>query len=226
MFLAPRIAMFATAGFRCYVSVAMTLVLALPTLLMASGGGSKKPAGHGPAKSAHGAGHAPKGSHGAVAKGSHAPAKSGHGAAKEASHDTKADEERDDALAPDYEELLSMISVKEKKHDPRLYVEIDLGSFKVTHPGPDKGDYLVKVKFHIFGVLPEQEQLDLEKSLEGRQQRMRDAVLSVVQRTHFDQLNDPALDAVKSELVASINRVLETNTLRDIAFSNFSMERD
>ena len=35
---------------------------------------------------------------------------------------------------------------------------------------------------------------------------------------------DPTLDNVKSELVAGINRILENDFLRDVAFSTFSME--
>lgn len=122
----------------------------------------------------------------------------------------------------DVEALLSMITSKERKHDPRLYAEVDLGEFRVTHPGSKGVTFLVR--FRVFGVLHER---DLEKFalvLEGRQQRLRDAVLSVVHKTHYDHLSDPALDTVKSELVAAINRVLECDLMRDVAFSTFSME--
>jgi hypothetical protein len=204
-----------------HLGIVVAALLAMPTTTQASGHGAAKKSAHGSAK-----GHGAANGHGAVSKGHGHGESKGHGAAKADSHGEKSDDSEGHSSAPDYEELLSMISLKDKKHDPRLYVEVDLGEFKVTHSGPEKSDYLVVLRFQIFGVLHEQELAKIQKSLEERQQRMRDTVLSVVQKTHFDQLNDPSLDAVKSDLVVSINRVLETNILRDIAFSKFSMEPD
>jgi hypothetical protein len=178
----------------------------------ASGGGSaKKPAGHG--------GHAKSTSHGtsksAAAKGH---TSGGHGAKRETAVVKKEGE-----VVNEYEELLTMITSKDKKHDPRHFKEIELGVFKVTHPGIDGETFLI-VRFHIFGVLPEQDQLAFDRALEGRQQRMRDAVLSVMQKARVEHLLDPSLDYVKADLIAAVNRVLEASLVRDIAFSNFSIE--
>ena len=168
---------------------------------MAPGHGKAKPSGHGTVKK----GDTKKPAH---SSGGHA---SGTEPKDEAS-----------SQAGDVERILALIADKEKKHDPRLYIEVDLGEFRVTRPGAEE-DEIVVVKFQIFGVLNERDKLKFDESSLGREQRLRDAVLSVVHSSDLDELMDPALDQVKSELVAAINRILESDFLRDVAFSTFSM---
>jgi len=197
------------------MATALSLSLALPISAWASGhGGSapKKPAAHGDAKKKGGDAKKKASGHGS----------SGHGAAE------KPKEKEDSPMsahAADVEKILSMVAGKERKHDPRLYKEVDLGEFRVTRPGKKEEDILV-IKFHIYGVLHEQDEPKFGKASQGRQQRLRDAVLSVVHRSEFEQLVDPSLEAVKDDISTAINRVIETDLIRDVAFSNFSMERD
>jgi hypothetical protein len=189
------------------LALAMMLAFSAASQVMASGG-AKKPAGsHGKAKSS---------GHSTAKKGTQKPA---HGSDKEA----KADDSPASTHVADVERILALIADKERRHDPRLYTEVDLGEFSVARPGATEDDIVV-VQFQIFGVLNELDRPKFELSSQGRQQRLRDAVLSVVHRSELDQLMDPALDAVKSELVAAINRILENDFLRDVAFSTFSME--
>jgi flagellar basal body-associated protein FliL len=190
------------------LTTAVFIACAVSPLLASSGG--KKPAGsHGKTKSS---------GHGAAKKETKKPAhaKAGHGSEKEPKDEASSQ-------AGDVERILSLIADKEKKHDPRLYIEADLGEFRVTRPGRDE-DEIVVVKFQIFGVLNERDKLKFDESSLGREQRLRDAVLSVVHSSELDELMDPALDQVKSRLVGAINRILENDFLRDIAFSTFSME--
>ena len=194
--------------------------LAISSTALASGGGAKKPAGHGAeAKKSGGHGAAKKD----AKKDSHKKEahKSGHAAAK-VEPETASPASKHVA---DVEKILSLIAGKERKHDPRLYLETDLGEFRVTHSGVEPDEIFV-LKFHIYGVLHEQDLIKFAKSTEGREQRLRDAVLSVVHRAEYEQLLDPTLDTVKSNLAAAINRVLENDFMRDVAFSTFSMERN
>jgi flagellar basal body-associated protein FliL len=176
---------------------------------LASSAAKKSAAGHGKPKSS---------GHGAAKKETKKPVHvtTGHG-------DVKESKQEPSSQAGDVERILSLIADKEKKHDPRLYIEVNLGEFRVTRPGEDE-DEIVVVKFQIFGVLNERDKLKFDESSLGREQRLRDAVLSVVHSSELDELMDPALDQVKSELVAAINRILESDFLRDVAFSSFSME--
>lgn len=196
------------------LALAILIALVSTSPVLASGGGKKPAGGHGKAKaSGHGGG-----GHGAAKK---ETKKSAHGHAS--SKEAKESDSAAAAQVADMERILSLIADKEKKHDPRLYMEVDLGEFRVSRPGTND-DEIVVVKFRIFGVLNEKDQLKFTESSLGREQRVRDAVLSVVHRTELDRLMDPSLDNVKSELVTAINRILENDFLRDVAFSTFSME--
>jgi flagellar basal body-associated protein FliL len=189
------------------LALAMLPALTWASPLLASGGAKKAASSHAKAKSS---------SHSTAKK---EAKKAAHGGDKEA----KEDGSPASRYVTDVERILSLIADKERKHDPRLYLEVDLGEFRVSRPGASEDDIVV-VKFQIFGVLNEQDHAKFVESSLGREQRLRDAVLSVVHRTELEQLMDPSLDNVKSELVAGINRILENDFLRDVAFSQFSME--
>lgn len=192
--------------------------LVLATAILIAGAASTALGSSAAKKTTGGHGKTSSSGHGATKKDTKKPAHSGagHSSGKESKDEISSH-------ADDVERILSLIADKEKKHDPRLYTEVDLGEFRVTRPGQSE-DEIVVVKFQIFGVLKEQDKPRFEESSHGRQQRMRDAVLSVVHRSELDELMDPALDQIKSELVSAINRILENDFLRDIAFSTFSME--
>jgi flagellar basal body-associated protein FliL len=124
----------------------------------------------------------------------------------------------------DASELLVLIQ-EQQKLDPRNYVESDLGRFRVTHPlGGDDGQ--MHVQFQLVAILPQARQERLGKVLPHVESRVRDAIISLVQRTETEYLTDPSLEYFKSEVVTTINRVLQEPLLVDVAFSDFSMDRD
>jgi flagellar basal body-associated protein FliL len=45
-----------------------------------------------------------------------------------------------------------------------------------------------------------------------------------VQETESEQLTDPGLAFFRSEVVAAINRILQERLVKDVAFSEFSVE--
>lgn len=189
-----------------------TLLLAVAILtftdgpLLASGHGAKKAAAHGSAAKKPAPDHGKK---------SHADSKDHASLAKPAPAS---------AQVSDVERILSLIAGKEKRHDPTLYMEYDLGEYRVTH-GSSDAERLTLLRIHVFAVLHGEEFTKFQTSLAGREKRVRDAVLSVVHRARYEQFEEPSLDTIKEELTAAINRVLEGPFVRDIAFSNFSMER-
>ena len=56
-------------------------------------------------------------------------------------------------------------------------------------------------------------------------QRVRDRVMVATSRCEIDQLTDPSLGWLKSELITSINRIIQSPLLRDVVFADFSLER-
>jgi len=124
----------------------------------------------------------------------------------------------------DASELLALIQ-DQQKLDPRNYVETDLGRFRVTHPlGSDQGQ--MHVQFQLVAILPQARLERLNTVLPHYERRFRDAIISLVQRTETEYLTDPGLEYFKTEVVSTINRVLQEPLVVDVAFSDFSMDRD
>lgn len=121
-------------------------------------------------------------------------------------------------------ELLDMIEAEQRRHDPNKYIEIDLGKFQVTHVLDGEQGYLY-VQFHLFGVLPQAKQEQFAHDLPQYDKRLRDAVISLVQRSETAQLTDASLMFLKAEMVEEINRILQSRLLKDVAFSDFSVDR-
>ena len=99
-----------------------------------------------------------------------------------------------------------------------------LGRRTIRIPYPwVEGEPLV-VKFRLFGIVSETKEERLYHELPKYEKRIRDAVISLVQKTESEQLAEPGLKWLKAELVAAINRVVQDRALSGIAFSDFSLE--
>jgi hypothetical protein len=121
----------------------------------------------------------------------------------------------------DASELLALIQ-GEQPGEARNLVEADLGRFRISHSVTD-GQVLVQ--FHLIGLISPQKQTHLAELLPRYDKRLRDAVISLVQRMETDHLLDPSLAFFKTEIVAAVNRVLQEQVLRDVAFSDFSLDQ-
>jgi len=128
------------------------------------------------------------------------------------------------AAEMDASELLALF--QERQHvDAKNFVESELGRFRITHKlGPEAGQ--LYVQFHLFGVLPQERQVRLTQLWPKYEKRARDAVIGLVQRTEAEHLCDPTLTFLKEEIAATINRVLQERLLIDVAFSDFSTDRE
>ena len=120
-------------------------------------------------------------------------------------------------------ELLELLEEQELKSDNHAYVEVDLGEYRVTHSLANNAGQIL-VRFHLYGIVPEARLAKLEHAREQYQNRLRDAVIHLVQETDTEQLTDPGLAFFRSEVVAAINRVLQERLVKDVAFSDFSIE--
>jgi flagellar basal body-associated protein FliL len=124
----------------------------------------------------------------------------------------------------DASELLALF--QERQHvDAKNLVEIDLSRFRVVHKlAGDEGQ--LYVQFHLFGILPQNRVPRMEELWPQFEKRARDAVISLVQRTETEHLSDPSLVFFKEEVAAAINRILQDRLLIDVAFSDFSTDRE
>jgi hypothetical protein len=186
-------------------------VLAACSVVLASCGG-----GHG--ETDHG-GHSSGGSNGGASsgRGGHGASSSSHG-----NHSSSKKSSHSAAAAGDAHELLDLLEIG-GQHDPSRFVEVEIGTFRVTHRLADDQETML-VKFRLFGIVPESKQEQLHEELPRFEKRIRDAVISLVQKTEAEQLAEPGLRWLKAELVAAINRVVQDRALSDVAFSDFSLE--
>jgi flagellar basal body-associated protein FliL len=119
-------------------------------------------------------------------------------------------------------ELLDLLEDQQMTADPRSQVEVDLGRFRVTHAIPG-GDGQLFVQFHLFGILPDSRATKLAEVRPHYENRMRDAIISLVQQTDIEHLSDPSLAFFRAELVSTINRILQDRLVKDVAFSELSV---
>lgn len=129
------------------------------------------------------------------------------------------------ATAVDGIELLDLLEQQDKRHDPKAFVELNLGDYMVSRRGLGNDGVLV-VRFQLYGIVSQLQQEKLSHELPGYEKRIRDAVISLAQRTELDQLADPNLAYLKSEITLAVNQVLRGKYVKDVVFSNFSLERD
>jgi len=141
-----------------------------------------------------------------------------------ASGGSSCSEEKKTPAALESAELLDLLEAQNKRHDPKNYVEVDLGKYKVTHVLDHEQGYLL-VEFHLFGVLSKTKQEEFAHSLPLFEQRLRGAVIDLIQHSETEQLSSPNLEYLKAELVTAINRTLQARVLKDVAFSNFALDR-
>jgi hypothetical protein len=128
------------------------------------------------------------------------------------------------AAEMDASELLALF--QERQHiDAKNFIEADLGRFRVAHKLPS-GDGQLYVQFHLFGILPQERQQRLAQLWPLYEMRARDAVISLVQRTETEHLSDPSLSYFKEEVATTINQVLQERLIIDVAFSDFSSDRE
>jgi hypothetical protein len=120
--------------------------------------------------------------------------------------------------------LLALLQDRQKA-DAHNYVETDLGRFRVTHKQSDSEDPLY-VQFHLFGIVPKDREAKLAQQWQKFERRSRDAVISLVQRCEVDQLCDPGLALLKEEVASAINQVLRQRLVIDVAFSDYSTDRE
>ncbi len=118
--------------------------------------------------------------------------------------------------------LLERYERDRRRHDPRHFGEVDLGEFRVTQ---HHGTSIMFVRFHLFGVLPDGRIDQFKELLQAHEHRVKEKVSEVATRCDIVELQDPNLGWLKSELISSINRIVQAPLLRDVAFAEFSMER-
>lgn len=124
----------------------------------------------------------------------------------------------------DVPELMELLEDERLKRNPHAFAEIDLGKFKVSRMLPDDEGQLL-VRFHLIGIVPESKQTEFQDGLPKYETRVRDAILSLVQRAEPEHLADPGMNYLKAEILKTIQEQTHSRVLKSVAFSDLSIER-
>lgn len=106
--------------------------------------------------------------------------------------------------------------------DLRKLTEVDLGHFTVTQryePG------ILFIRFQLFAVVADDQLDQFTRLAEAHGERLRSEVRELVQGSSPEQLDDPALTWLKTELVQALNRRFATAIVQDVVFGEFTFER-
>jgi flagellar basal body-associated protein FliL len=120
-------------------------------------------------------------------------------------------------------EILELINESQERSDPLEDVEVDLGKFRVTHAVESGDEVLLLIDFQLFAVVSSHKQAALEAALPAYSNRLRDMVISLLQKIDTEHLTDPSLAFLRAELIAGLNRVLQQRLVKDVAFTDFSV---
>jgi hypothetical protein len=124
----------------------------------------------------------------------------------------------------DVPEIMELLEEEQLKKNPHAFAEVDLGKFKVTQMLPKEEGQLI-IRFHLIGIVPESKQAEFTDLMPKYETRLRDAILSLVQRAEPEHLSDPGLSYLKSEMLTIINNQMQTRHLKSVVFSDLSIER-
>ncbi len=108
-------------------------------------------------------------------------------------------------------------------HDlaPTDMVELDLERFVVTMYQPNSST-VVRVDFHLFGMVAAKDREEFERLMEVHQHRFREQVLVIVRRAEPADLADPGLGLIKRQILEKTNALLGKPLLQAVVVSDFS----
>ena len=121
--------------------------------------------------------------------------------------------ERETGTVLDASALLDRYEKDRRRHDPVHFSEVDVGDFTVTKR---REPAIFYIRFRLYAIVPDNLLEEFANLRETHGERLRGQVREAVQSCDIDQLDDPSLGWLKSELIRSLNRSLEAPILRDV----------
>ena len=101
--------------------------------------------------------------------------------------------------------------------------EVDLGSFLVTLPNQSHSISSMVVDFHAFGRVTHDNYKKVSKIVEQRGPELKHRMLIAVRELKPQQLQEPDLDTLRTNIEQVVNKTLADHPLRAIGFYRFSL---
>ena len=123
-----------------------------------------------------------------------------------------------------YDSELLLQRARDKAIRERLE-EIDLGTFRVTLPRNPITSDMTEIDVHLFGQMPHYKISNAERELEEKAYLLHDRTLAKLREFDQRDLVDPDLKKLRSELLATVNSVLDDPSIKAVGFYNMRFIR-
>jgi hypothetical protein len=101
--------------------------------------------------------------------------------------------------------------------------EVDLGAFLVTLPYRPSSTSSIVVDFHAFGRVTHSNYKKVSKVIQQRGPELRHRMLIAVRELELQELQEPALDTLRTNLELVVNETLADHPMQAIGFYRFSL---
>lgn len=100
-------------------------------------------------------------------------------------------------------------------------VEVDLGEFHITLPGPYTERKRAEIHFRAFGQVANRDLKMIRRTLESNGPDLQNRMLLVVRQMKMSEIQEPALSTLRESLVTAINDTLPGDPLQFVGFYSF-----
>ena len=100
-------------------------------------------------------------------------------------------------------------------------VEVELGSFNVTHYNPASNTTL-SIDFELFGSVLATDEAEFAHLIEKNKVRVREQVIMTLHAAGSKDLSDAGLGLLKRQILEKTNRALGQPLLKEVLFSKFN----
>jgi flagellar basal body-associated protein FliL len=109
----------------------------------------------------------------------------------------------------------------DEEHAGEDTVEVDLGTYNVTHYNPASNATL-SIDFELFGSVLAADQQEFEHLMEKNKVRVREQVILTLHAAESKDLSDAGLGLIKRQILEKTNRALGHPMLHEVLFSKFN----
>jgi hypothetical protein len=102
--------------------------------------------------------------------------------------------------------------------------EVDIGTFHLTLPKSPETDSLTDVELHLFGTVPRYRVPVVERQLKAEEYRLRHELIAAVRAAPVEQLAEPNLTQLRTQIETVVNGILEEAPVNAIGFYSLSVK--
>lgn len=100
-------------------------------------------------------------------------------------------------------------------------VEVDLGEFRITLPGPYTERKRAEIHFHAFGQVANRDLRLVRATLRKNGPDLQNRMLLVVRKMKMQEIQQPRLTTLRETLASAINDTLPGDPLQSVGFYSF-----